>query len=188
MKLMIATTVLALTSGMAFAQEAAPVSPEMAFVDAAAVAAGAAEGDLIAMELDYLDEGAPVYLADLESETGFARLMLDGDSGAVLASETISGASEEALDAYLEYFGTHAEMAALNDMFDDVPPEFHEMSGDDIAALETLFDDLDDAEIEVLFEDLDDAEIEALLDGLDDAALDALLQDMEDAEGDADAQ
>lgn len=179
MKLMIATTVLALTSGMAVAQEAvpaAPVSPEMAFVDAAAIAAGAAEGDLIAMELDYLDEGAPVYLADLESETGFARLMLDGDSGAVLASETISAASEEALDAYLEYFGTHAEMAALNDMFDDVPPEFHEMSGEDIAALETLFDDLDDAEIE------------ALLDGLDDAALAALLQNMEDAAGDADAQ
>lgn len=158
MKLIIATTALVLTAGTVFAQDADVempefAKPEIAFVDAAAIASKAAVGDLIAMELDYTETADPVYLADLESDTGLARLMIDGDTGAVLVSEIISAKTEDMLGAYLENFGTHAdvaEMALLTELIEDALddhdldpedldlteddlPEHHDMTGEDVA-------------------------------------------------------
>lgn len=156
MKLMIATTVLVLTAGTTFAQDAEVKlpelsKPELAFLEAAAIADNTAEGDLIGMELNYIAETEPVYLADLESGNGFARLMIDGDNGDILVSETIDGKTEEALEAYLENFSTQAEiaeMAALQAMIDDEDLSEEEM--------EELSDMLEQVEKDMADEDADD--------------------------------
>lgn len=122
MKLIIATTVLALAGGVAFAQEPATgilelAKPKIEFIDAAGIAGAAVDGDLVAMELDYINENEPVYLAALESETGFSHLMIDGNDGEVLVADITTAVSEQALDAYMEEFSPEAETAALLDMW-----------------------------------------------------------------------
>lgn len=121
MKLMIVTTVLALTAGTSFADDKAATifelsKPEINLLDAAAIADKAAGGDLVAVELEYLSENDPVYLADLEGEKEMARLMIDGNSGDILAMETLTAADEEALEAYLENFSTQAELAEMAEL------------------------------------------------------------------------
>lgn len=153
MKLMIATAAIALTASTTFAQDADVTlpelsKPEIAFVDAAAIAANAASGDLIAMELDYIAENDPVYLADLESDTGFARIMIDGDSGEILTSEIINAQTPEALEAYLENFSTQAEIAEMVELLDFVDPDFDdlELTAEELQELEELFMMAEEAE------------------------------------------
>lgn len=155
MKLVIATTVLALTAGTAFAQEADVKlpelsKPEIAFLDAAAIADKAADGDLVSMDLDYIEETDPVYLAELENDKGFARLMIDGDSGDVLVSETVDAQTEKALADYMENFSTQAEIAEM--------AALQEMIGDDVEEL-----DLSEEELKELAEALREVD-EGLLD------------------------
>lgn len=160
MKLIIATTAIALSAGAAFAEDAIDEvlelpKPEIAFVDAANTAAGAAAGDLVGMELDYINEDDPVYVADLEADTSFSRLMIDGDTGEVLVTESVIAQDEAALQAYLEQFSTQAEFAdmlELNDMIHECADlsevadvaELDDLSDEELAALEELFEALDD--------------------------------------------
>lgn len=144
MKLMIATTIFALTAGTSFAQEADMTLPELtkpqiAFTDAAAIAAKSTQGDLVSMELDYITETAPVYVADLESDTSVARLMIDAGNGEVLVSEVINATSEEAMNAYMENFSNQAEIAemvALQEMIDD-----ENLSEDELKEMAELFNE-----------------------------------------------
>lgn len=143
MKLIMTTAALILTAGATFAEDATVemndfAKPEIAFVEAATIAAQSASGDLLALELDYTDDGEAVYLADLESDTGFSRLMIDGDTGAVLVTETIDAANEDALDAYMTSFGTHAELQAMTEM----------------ASMFEALEDLDELELELGGDDL----------------------------------
>lgn len=151
MKLMIATTALALMTGAAIAETSdadldVMTKPTVAFVDAVGIATSATAGDLIALELDYVSSDAPVYIADLDSETGFARVMIDGLSGDVLASEVINAADADALDAFMENFSTHAEMAefaAMADLFEDFSLD-DDLSDEDLAELEELLEAVED--------------------------------------------
>lgn len=157
MKLIIATTVLALSAGAAVAQDAdidmpELTKPEVAFLDAAAAVSAATTGDLVAMELDYIDETAPVYIADIESDTAYARLMIDGLSGEILVSETIEAQNEDALAAYLELFSTHAEFAEMLEFSDMIEGEFDDMDmldmcEGDIEAFEEMLDLLGDDDL-----------------------------------------
>lgn len=118
MKTVIAATVLVLAAGTAFAQDADVEmpqlsKPEIAFLDAAAIADKQVDGDLVSMDLEYIEETDPVYLAELENDTGFARLMIDGDSGDVLVSEEVDAKTAEALESYMENFSTQAEIAEM---------------------------------------------------------------------------
>lgn len=142
MKLVTLTTAFALTAGAVFAQDATPTdaadfaAPKMSFLEVAGIADAQGNGELIAMELDYDNENDPVYIADIEGETAFTRLMIDGDTGTILATESVNAANEEALVTYLEHFSTQAELAEmmeLAEMLDVV--EDHDMTGEDIAAM-----------------------------------------------------
>lgn len=154
MKLIIATTAIALTAGTVFAEGATDEvlelpKPEIAFVDAANIAAGAADGDLVGMELDYINDADPVYVADLEADTSFYRLMIDGDTGSVLVTESVTAQDEAALQAYLEQFSTHAEleeMLMMNDLVDELESlsDIDDLSDEELAVFEELLDALDD--------------------------------------------
>lgn len=149
MKLAIATTAFALTAFTAFAQDTASadmeipefVKPEIAFVDAVNIVNANGDGDIIGMELDFISEDQPVYVADIEEELGFSRLLVSGTNGDVLASETITAADEEALDAYMEHFSTQAEVAEMMMLSEMI-------LGDDLDFIE--MDDLDEEELEEL--------------------------------------
>lgn len=160
MKLIIATAVLALTTGVAFAQDATDTMPKLpkpgiTLIDAAAIADKAGTGDLVAMELDYVTQKDPVYLADLESDTGFARLMIDGDSGEVLATEIINAKTEDAMLAYMENYSSQAEiaeMAALLELIDDDAEEF-DLSEEDLEDLTELLRNVDENHVEDIADD-----------------------------------
>ncbi|MTH99316.1 PepSY domain-containing protein [Roseibium sp. RKSG952] len=77
------------------------ISPSVPFAKAMEIATGAAEGNLVALEVDHYGN-SPVYVAELESNTTHTMLQIDGVSGEVLANNTISAASPEALHAMLE--------------------------------------------------------------------------------------
>lgn len=155
MKLIIATTVLALSASTAFAQEADAevpefVKPQISLIDAAGIASNGAKGDLVAVELEYVTEADPVYLADFEGETGFARVMIDANNGEILVSEVIEAKDEAALDAYMEYFSTEAEMAELTElalMIDGDDLDYMDLSDEELAELELMLEqEADDAE------------------------------------------
>lgn len=156
MKLMIATTVFALTTATAFAQEADVnipdlTKPEIALLDAAAIADKSAQGDLVSMELEYIAESDPVYLAELQSDTGLARLMIDGGTGDVLVSEVIDAQTEAAMDAYMENFSTQAEIAEMAAFQDMIADQLDDLSDEELAAL--LAEDEDPLHHDVADED-----------------------------------
>lgn len=149
MKLIIATTVLALSAGTALAQDADVDTPDFAkpqisLVDAAGIAHTGAEGDLVAVELDYITETDPVYIAEIDGDTVFARIMIDGDNGAVLVSEMIEAKDKDALDAYMEQFSTQAELAEMMELAMMVDDDFDldglDLSEEDLAKLEDMLD------------------------------------------------
>lgn len=151
MKMMIATTVIALTAGTAFAQDRDAKMPELtkpqiAFLEAAAIADKQGQGDLVFLELDYIAQTDPVYLAELEADTGFARLMIDGENGDVLVSETIDAQTEEAMIAYMENFSTQAEIAemvALQDLIGDDLEDL-DLSQEELKELAEMFKTADE--------------------------------------------
>lgn len=150
MKLIIATTVLALSAGTAFAQEAEVetldfVKPQISLVDAAGIANTGAKGDLVAVELEYATATDPVYIAQLEGDSSFARIMIDGNNGEVLVSEVIEAKDEDALDAYMEQFSTEAEMAEMMElalMIDgyDFDLEHMDLSDEELDELEEMLE------------------------------------------------
>ena len=155
MKLIITTTVLALAAGAAFAQEPAAETPDFAkpqisLIDAAGIANSGSTGDLVAVPLDYVTEEDPVYIADLENETSFARLMIDGKNGEVLVSEVTQAKDEDVLDAYLDLFSTHAEVAEMVElemMIDDFDFDLDHMdlSEEELAEWEEMLEQDSDA-------------------------------------------
>ncbi len=77
------------------------ISPSVPFAKAMEIATGVAEGNLVALEVDHYGD-SPIYVAELESTTTHTMLQIDGVSGEVLANNTITAASAEALHAMLE--------------------------------------------------------------------------------------
>lgn len=117
MKLVTLTAAIALTAGTAFAQDTATdmnmdlPEPGVAFTQAVTIADQTGPGTLIALELDYLTDTAPVYVAEKEGDSSYTRLMIDGNSGDVLATESYTAKDAETLDRYMEMFSTPAEIA-----------------------------------------------------------------------------
>lgn len=180
MKLVIATTVLALTAGSAFAQGPAAeelqapefTKPEIAFVDAANIINANGNGEIIAMELDAISEERPVYVADLEADFGMSRIMIDGTTGDVLASERIAAADEATFDAYMEHFSTQAEtaeMMMLASLIDEGDVSYDDIDDLDEEELEKL---LHLAEEEGLFDEDHKDDVEDLEDASDDLKAD----------------
>lgn len=91
-------------STLAFAEPAGSekvIAPSVPFAKAMEIATGAAEGNLVALEVDHYGD-SPVYVAELEGNTTHTMLQINGVSGEVLANNTITAASSEALHAMLE--------------------------------------------------------------------------------------
>lgn len=89
------------------------IAPSVPFAKALEIATGAAAGNLVALEVDHYSD-SPVYVAELETNTSHTVLQIDGLTGDVLANNTITAASPEALHA----------------MLDELDHEFHD-DGDD---------------------------------------------------------
>lgn len=162
MKLKIVTTVIALTAGAAFAQPDDVKMPELsmpdiAFLQAAAIADKQGQGELVSMELDYIAQTTPVYLAELESDTGFARLMIDGESGDVLVSERVEALTQEAMMAYMEAFSTQAELAemtALQELIGD-GPDGGDLSEEELEELAEMMNEAEDVFLQEIGDEAD---------------------------------
>lgn len=74
------------------------ISPTVPFAQAMDVATGAAQGNMVSLEVQHSGE-TPVYIALLVSPTSHTELRIDGMTGEILGSSTISAASPEALHA-----------------------------------------------------------------------------------------
>lgn len=117
MKYFIAAAAIALSSTAAFAEGASGDSftiekPTVGFIDATQIVDRATDGEIIGLDLEYINDSRSVYLADVEAQSGFYRLMIDGKSGEVLVTESINAQNEDVLVEYLENYSTQAEMAA----------------------------------------------------------------------------
>lgn len=78
-------------STFAYADPAGPEKvalPSIPFVNAMEIAAGAAEGNLVALEVDHHGD-SPIYVAELEGDTSHTILQIDGVSapGALAQSD-----------------------------------------------------------------------------------------------------
>lgn len=92
---------LAVAATVAFAEPIETenrIAPSISFAQAMELASGAANGTLAALELEHSGD-KPVYVAELESPTSHTELRIDGMSGDILGTNTISASSPEALHA-----------------------------------------------------------------------------------------
>lgn len=116
MKLMKSIPVVALAITLAavpvFAQETSEAAeetskamefsaPAVDFATAVATANQNANGVIISMELDYLND-QPIYAAELHDELGFSVLMIDGVSGEIIGSFVMQAKNEEALELLMD--------------------------------------------------------------------------------------
>lgn len=78
----------------------AQIEPSVSFAKATEVAAATGQGDIVALELDH-HSSRPVYVAEMESETSHTILHIDGATGEVLATATVSAKNQEEKHAML---------------------------------------------------------------------------------------
>ena len=75
--------------------------PAIPFAKAMEVASATTKGTLIGLELDQFND-RPVYFAEIESETSHTILRIDGTSGAVLATASVTASTRDERHAMLE--------------------------------------------------------------------------------------
>lgn len=77
------------------------IAPSIPLPEVVEIATKAADGKIVAIELDHYDE-SPIYVAELESRTSHTVMRIDGNNGEVLSKSEITGQSREQVHAMLE--------------------------------------------------------------------------------------